>query len=544
MDPIADEEKKEVRNVPSFISSEILAMEVGADGDVFEDDGLAADQGYDSSSEDEDIVRGAFTYLHPKADSVTVGINSTRIFLLNKAKEEIKCTLSKARNLLSLDTTHIPSSISSVMNIFLVAPFLMKMRDAINRAFATSSTADQQLSLSDIQLCICMLLAMHVYRCSPESFFSVFGGAAYKLKGNETLWKRFMKGLSFMSNGATIEHWNESQNYDQVITKAANDLWPNCVKIFFQKDVTIISADDDQLQLRSVLNAVAGVTRKHNPCKRYGPQNDVFASFGTGGIICSHVISSGQSEAISFEHCIVNLGQAVSISHALQQLYNNMIFLDRGYSGYVNTSLTAKIGLRHLGGIKKNMSAFAEIEHHRAKLKQRVVPSNGFASSYFAKSEVEGKKVISTCFRNGNGKLVHMQANEVDVAAFAYEYEHARADCVVDGADNEDVERKNSRQENDDEFTLLFNAFERNVTLLTEKQGTADWHLLRMFGISGTTAFKLLKLVKSLLHDDEQLAVLDSLSVSRVEEKEVRPRKILTVSSLNAMKVKDLKVCV
>ena len=60
---------------------------------------------------------------------------------------------------------------------------------------------------------------------------------------------------------------------------------------FFYKGLTILSADDDQLQLRSILNATEGLTRKHNPRKRYGPQQDVWCSFATGAVISAHVIS-------------------------------------------------------------------------------------------------------------------------------------------------------------------------------------------------------------------------------------------------------------
>ena len=40
------------------------------------------------------------------------------------------------------------------------------------------------------------------------------------------------------------------------------DLWPTCVDIFFHKGLTILSADDDQLQLRSILNATEGLTQQ------------------------------------------------------------------------------------------------------------------------------------------------------------------------------------------------------------------------------------------------------------------------------------------
>eukprot|EP00731_Ephydatia_muelleri_P013846 Em0007g1156a len=72
-------------------------------------------------------------------------------------------------------------------------------------------------------------------------------------------------------------------------------------------------ADDDQLQLRSILNATEGLTRKHNPRKRYGPQQDVWCSFATGAVISAHVISSLQSQNPA---ALVTPAFLVSFAHA------------------------------------------------------------------------------------------------------------------------------------------------------------------------------------------------------------------------------------
>ena len=70
--------------------------------------------------------------------------------------------------------------------------------------------------------------------------------------------------------------------------------------------------------LRSILNATEGLTRKHNPRKQYGPQQDVWCSFAIGAVISAHVISSLQSESDSFRYCMQTCAQAVSFDVALQ----------------------------------------------------------------------------------------------------------------------------------------------------------------------------------------------------------------------------------
>ena len=97
---------------------------------------------------------------------------------------------------------------------------------------------------------------------------------------------------------------------------------------FSHKDLTILSADDDQLQLRSIFYETEGLTRKYNPRKRYGPQQDVWCSFATGAVISAHVISSLQSESDSCRYCMQTCAKAISFNVALQYGFSNIIALD------------------------------------------------------------------------------------------------------------------------------------------------------------------------------------------------------------------------
>ena len=82
--------------------------------------------------------------------------------------------------------------------------------------------------------------------------------------------------------------------------------------IFFHANVTVASMDDDQLQLRSILLALVGITRKHNPVKRYGPVQDLAGSFGTGAIFAGNLVAAGQSAQESFEATLNFMSEQVS----------------------------------------------------------------------------------------------------------------------------------------------------------------------------------------------------------------------------------------
>ena len=274
------------------------------------------------------------------------------------------------------------------------------------------------------------------------------------------------------------------------------DLWPTCVDIFFHKGLTILSADDDQLQLRSILNATEGLTRKHNPRKRYGPQQDVWCSFATGAVISAHVISSLQSESDSFRYCMQTCAKAISFNVALQYGFSNIIALDRGYSGIKKTTDAADAGLRHLGGIKIYIGPFTDKPegNKRAKVSQKYIPSCGHSNAYYASHVLNNKNkttVISLCYRTGTGKLCHMQSSSEDTDPFEWDYEYDECkDKLPDLIGN-------------DMRYLNFTSWERSVTLLTLEQRTPDWFCLRKFGIGGTTSESVVKTGASLIADED-----------------------------------------
>ncbi|KAL5497317.1 hypothetical protein EMCRGX_G013776 [Ephydatia muelleri] len=151
------------------------------------------------------------------------------------------------------------------------------LQTALNRAYVGTSDV---LSLADIEQCLKTVFLIHFYNCSPTTFFDEENHPMAR-ELDYPVWKRFLHGLSYSPNKEQFgEMWGEAMLYDSSITFAA-------------------SADDDQLQLRSILNATEGLTRKHNPRKRYGPQQDVWCSFATGAVISAHVISSLQSKAVT-----------------------------------------------------------------------------------------------------------------------------------------------------------------------------------------------------------------------------------------------------
>ena len=95
--------------------------------------------------------------------------------------------------------------------------------------------------------------------------------------------------------------------------------------------------DDDQLQLRSILLALVGIIRKHNPAKRFGPIQDLVGAFGTGAMFAGNLVAGGQSAQDSFEATLKFMSD-------LHPVLNIMLAMDRGYSQTHNVNEAAKAG--------------------------------------------------------------------------------------------------------------------------------------------------------------------------------------------------------
>jgi hypothetical protein len=176
-------------------------------------------EGHDSSSEDEDEVIGKHTHIPCTPDKITISINGVKAKLLENAKNDIKATLSKARQHMNMNSYEKPDDLNRVINMFLHSSYLLKLLECINRPFV----GGVGLTMEQLQECLRVLFALHVYRCSAEMFF-VKGRRLYAapLNIDYSTYKRFVKGISYSVRGETHDStWNESQTYDSKITEAA-----------------------------------------------------------------------------------------------------------------------------------------------------------------------------------------------------------------------------------------------------------------------------------------------------------------------------------
>ena len=270
-----------------------------------------------------------------------------------------------------------------------------------------------------------------------------------------------------------------------------------CKKKFFHNGVTPISLDDDQYELRSIKNADLCIPHKHNPCKRYGCIMDCCCSFSTGAIIIGNLVADGQTGPQSFSIQMVLLKQGFHI-------LSNSIALDRGYSCLHNVNAAADVGLRQNGCITVTCSPFKPIDPlHPPTASNFYISQSGFASAYYARYLLmNGTRMIICCFRNGSDKLVHMQTAESESTPWLWDWEHL-------GLDSPPPLLTPSEKEQWANFLAL----EQRCVRLTKEQGTPDWHQMRKFGVSGTTAHNVVAVFFRLhgFSDQSSISLLEQL---------------------------------
>jgi hypothetical protein len=422
----------------------------------------------------------SFQQIMPNADTVSCSFDAVKTSLLNAAKKEIKFALKNMRSQLNISSSVTPD-ISSILNVFLCPKFIIDMNEMLRKSGCN-------MDMDDLQKCIRLVYALSALHLSVDLFYDsppFLSSINIPNTPSKQVFLRFLHGLSFIRN-RTSDHelltFGSVKAFEPILKEAARDLSIASSSIFFQKGTTILSCDDDQLQIRSSLAAETGFTRKHNPKKRYGPQNDVLCSFGVGAVLASNVISSQESESSSFKYLLQLAHQNIE-SFELGP-FNSPIALDRGFSGPTNLESCHALHLNHIGGIKSNAAHFTEKLKVKSKIEQILVPKDGFSVSYFGKT-VHGKDskkfdCVEMCFRTGTGRLVHIQSSpnfgELKIDPHRYEYEFAHKDYLP-----------TSRSDRIASGDALFVELEDNFQSLTLDQRTPDWFILRCFGLSGTT---------------------------------------------------------
>ena len=112
---------------------------------------------------------------------------------------------------------------------------------------------------------------------------------------------------------------------------------------------------------------------------------------------------------------------------------SNSIALDRGYiySSYANLVSASNIGLRQNECITKNCSPFKPWTADAASsgTGKFYIQELGFSSTYYCSYKLpSGTEMVISCYRNGSGKLVHMQCAKSEWLPFTYDWEHAGVD--------------------------------------------------------------------------------------------------------------------
>ena len=154
-----------------------------------------------------------------------------------------------------------------LLNTFLDPVFLAFLLKAVNRAFTDGK---EKLSYYDIEICSKTHFWLHFYRCSPTALLDKKVRKAYGPASDlsEELWKMFMKGISYDTEGQHYgAHFKSTMTMDHVLADASTSAWKNSVNLLFNPS-TLCSLD---LHLRAKRNAALGLVRKHNPHKGYGP---------------------------------------------------------------------------------------------------------------------------------------------------------------------------------------------------------------------------------------------------------------------------------
>lgn len=196
---------------------DLTANLVGLDVNEIDGEGEEIDPEQDSS-DDEEVNLNGYRLIAATKANVNVVINGARGELLKNAKEDIKRSLQAARKKLKLGEKEKPLSFNPILQLMLPFEFLFKLLNAVNRALPEAL----QLTLQSLENSIKVLLFLHLFKCSPSSFFRNKFLKDQSKNYDQNLFGRFLKGISYSKkNEFAGDHWQKSQKYDSTITNAA-----------------------------------------------------------------------------------------------------------------------------------------------------------------------------------------------------------------------------------------------------------------------------------------------------------------------------------
>ena len=267
--------------------------------------------------------------------------------LLSVAKQEIKELCRNATKLLH-KTKSSDISTSDSVNYFLDA-----ISDRFIFAVHQGMPSTEELDGNDIVGFIRVLIFLSVYGVTPTTFFdscnaSIFPHASTLPKNTFVKLMKALKGsISVPSSSGT---WEEPFHPDDCIRDMELAFSSASAKIALIPRCTIISIDDDQYRLQSVLTEALGFARVNNPKKAFGPVSTNAVSVVTSMVLSMRLLGRGENYQDVVKILMMWMHNKSLPEHVQGK---HLLALDRGYLNQALTEFLLGQGFDLIGTHKR-----------------------------------------------------------------------------------------------------------------------------------------------------------------------------------------------
>ena len=353
---------------------------------------LHADSDAESTNDTNEDTRFGGGWTRMKAGMVTVSINDIDRILYEEARVEMKAVVSEIRRGMNLKRgessgrLHSIPSIKDITSFWLDPAFLSRVLKHINDSLGQNEepvSSEEFAAFLKVEMLLCF------YGTSPELYFkenlrSAFGrGVICEI--NKNRFATILQALEGRKGEYDPDCWREPFQYDKDLQDMQHEVRSFCSKWGYTGNVKCtISADDDQLRIRSLLAEQVGLVRIKNSMKGFGPVFHGIVSLCTnmflGGVVAGRGMSAEKCMMINLQ----DLKRVPLVSMANFKGLCTYCF-DRGYShmSLVNAAMSANMEV--LGTVKRRPGfPFTYGEVKRLGKGQTWVSEKGEKSIYWA----------------------------------------------------------------------------------------------------------------------------------------------------------------
>ena len=184
--------------------------------------------------------------------------------------------------------------LNEIINIF-IEPLIKVIVRASN---ASAVSGSERVNIQDAVHFIRCLIAMHIYRVTPSTFFQKTDLYPLANKLNKIQWKKVFYRLQQKQHSINKDSeifWDKPFTEDTSI-REGEDAMARVNRQFFLPDISIFSTDDDHLRLSSSECEDIGLPRKNNPKKAIGPVSTGIVSLTSGLTLANRIAGRGESD--------------------------------------------------------------------------------------------------------------------------------------------------------------------------------------------------------------------------------------------------------